>query len=102
MKLGELLAHISNHSATLSLFLPAEQEWNSDTQCNLVELDPYNEESRNQPMDGTSYILGLEDVRSIVNNTRQQIPNANQDQLVEALIHYLDFDAYIDFSGNGS
>lgn len=101
MTLGEVLQDPSKYEDCVALFMSRDEKWGLNTRCVLPELDPYDEETYKQVIEGMTYVLGITDVQDIVWNAKAQIPNATQQQLLDAFLYYFDHDAFIDFAKVG-
>jgi hypothetical protein len=81
------------------LCLPAETEWNAETRCAIVESDEINDPDQH-PLAVAHELtrtIGTNEVLDILINAREQLPKADFDKLLDALLFYCDNDAFIDF-----
>ena len=82
-----------------NLYLPSHRKWTEDSEAAV--LDTENEEEPENPafaqMHSLMRALSISDVQQIVYNAKQQRPNADTTELVQAFQFYFDRDAFIDF-----
>lgn len=96
--LGTILQEIEDHHWQSLLFVEADVQLTPSTRVQVVERDKDTREPL-QPVDpALRRLLSVSDVRDIVINAMQQVPNATVGQLVEALQYYVSKDAFIDFA----
>ena len=100
--LRELLEDIDKHPWEFALFMPHGVEWNLDTSCTVLNPDDFNEPDPDRPKfatdHGLHYALGIQAIKSVVDNAKDQRPEATTPDLVDALNYYYDHDAYIDWA----
>ena len=88
------------------LFLPRDkQQWTLDSPAVLLELNEVppgteNVEDVETPelakREKLKCILSGVDVQDVIGNLRQQMPDADLDDIWNAVLHYYEFDAYKD------
>jgi len=103
MFLRDVLTGINQQPWNFALYMPHGVDWNSDTQCAVLNPDDFDNESdperpRFAADNGLFYALGIQIVKSIVENATEQKPHATTSDLVDAFVYYYDNDAYIDWS----
>jgi hypothetical protein len=101
--LREVLEDIDKQPWDFALFMPHGVEWNLNTSCAVLNPDDFeNEPDPDQPKfatdHGLHYALGIQVIKSIVENARDQRPDVTTSDLVDAFIYYYDNDAYVDWS----
>lgn len=96
LTLEEALTKAKELNWKLALFCDQKYPYTADTffyiaapdEYELIELDGKRYE----------YTLMVQDLQGIVENARQQKPDANSEDLVNAFNYYMTHDAFIDFS----
>ncbi len=98
--LATTITAIENAPWNHALYLDAVRPWHEATRCAI--LDPNDVDDPDLDADpefalrnGLRYVLTVADVQDIVLNTLQQKMNASINDLIHALTHYYDHDAYI-------
>jgi hypothetical protein len=89
------------------LFLPRDKQWTLESPAVLLELNEVPPGTENVEEVATPelakretlkrILLGV-DVQGIIDNVRQQMPDADLDDIWNAVLHYYEFDAYKDMS----
>ena len=96
--LGYVLHNIERFSWSDDLYLPPDQPWEERTPCAVLdtsELDEGEEPELARSL-GLAYALTVQDVRGIVGNVRELVPQPTTGQLLAALKYYYEHDAFID------
>jgi hypothetical protein len=99
--LGEVLLTADQLQLDADLFLPFDEEWGPDTRCAVETVDPYADEPEVPELaarHGLGRTLQAAQVQDIVDNARQQKPEASMAELIAAFLFYYDRDAFIDYS----
>jgi hypothetical protein len=88
------------------LFLPEDERWTLDSLAVLLELNAVppgtkNEKEVEMPELAKSRqlkrVLLSADIQGIIDNARQQKPDADLNEIFSAILYYWEFDAYKDF-----
>jgi len=83
------------------LFLPKDEKLKQNTKCAvLFEDDNYEfteETLRFAETHGLNWHLGIHLVQDVITNAKLQKPKVSIDELIAALEHYLEYDAFYDF-----
>ncbi len=97
--LQDILLKADHQPWNFALFLPPEKPWSLDSRCMTLDADDCDEDEvyPEAAARGLSYVIGIQDVQSIVENARQQKPEAEADDLFQAFTYYLNNDAFIVF-----
>jgi hypothetical protein len=99
--LGWVLDNVESLPWQHALYLRSDRPWTLDTPVLVLDPDDANDDE-DEPTEarlaGLRYALGIQDVRGVIENARQQRPASTQDDLLRALIYYFEHDAFIDFS----
>ncbi|WP_110589277.1 DUF7716 domain-containing protein [Microbacterium suaedae] len=100
MLLGEALWRADELPWTHALYAPAGRRLDDGELPVLVwDVDDVADDATDLPAEasalGYEYVLGVDDVQSIVANARAQRPEATTADLLLALQHYLGRDAFI-------
>lgn len=103
MTLRDMLDSIDKQPWDFALYMPHGVDWNENTLCAVLNPDDFdNEPDPDRPKfaadHGLHYALGIQVVKSIVENARAQRHGATISDLVNAFVYYYDNDAYIDWS----
>ncbi|KAI9133240.1 hypothetical protein [Acaryochloris sp. CCMEE 5410] len=89
-----------------ALYLPKNGDWQLSSVCAVLirnqDREDIDEEPKFAVVNDLRYVLQFSDVQGIVCNAKQQLPNANEDELFRAFEFYVDNDAFIDFSNEES
>ena len=84
------------------LYLPKEGKWTLESPCAILmpDLDVEDEEADPEfaVQNNLRYALLFSDLQQIVENAKEQIPNANEELLFKAFMFYYDNDAFIEFT----
>lgn len=99
INLSELLLSAEHLPWQSELFLPTGRVWTEDTKGAVLDTEDV-EDPDNPPFAvtyGLSCALGVSEIQDVVNNARQQDPNAGAAKLLQAFQFYHDNDAFIDF-----
>lgn len=108
MSFKEALVGIEATPATFWVYLPADQNWNLDSECAILESDEVPPELEDDPDAGVPEFakqnnlvqaLSVAVLQDIVINARTQKPNATLDDLLRAFAYYFEHDAFIDLKG---
>ncbi|NML35503.1 RHS repeat-associated core domain-containing protein [Paraburkholderia antibiotica] len=102
-RLKDVLQDIDQQPWDFALYMPHGVDWNEDTQCAVLNPDDFeNEPDPDRPIfavdHGLHHALGIQVVKSIVENAKLQLADADASNLVSAFVYYYDNDAYIDWS----
>jgi len=98
--LGAVLTRPETARCDEALFLPLGAAWDTATACAILAVDRYDEGEDEPPFarqHGLTRVLSIDQVQDIVANAREQIAEASPEQLLAALLHYYDRDAFIVF-----
>ncbi|UFU07464.1 DUF7716 domain-containing protein [Ruania halotolerans] len=100
MLLGEVLWTAGDLPWTHALYAPADRRFDDESLPVLVwDVDDVADDATDLPSEasalGYEYVLGIDDVQSIVANARAQRPGATTADLLLAFQHYLARDAFI-------
>lgn len=98
--LREALLSVGDSVSEAALFLPPDEVWGLGTRCAIFEVDTYADLEAEPPLarqQGLRRAVGADQIRDIIENTRQQIPNPSPEQLLAAFLFYYDRDAFINF-----
>ncbi|TDQ37164.1 DUF7716 domain-containing protein [Aureibacillus halotolerans] len=95
--LREVLVNVEKFSWEDSLFLPPTETWSLDTNCAILNTDDLDdeEEPRFAIDNNLKDALTIQDVQGVVMNIREQHPECTDDDLLKALLHYYQHDAFI-------
>jgi len=99
--LGDVLGSPGRYPWDGSLFLPRDEVWTLQSKCAVIRDEITIYESDEHPFaneQGLSLALGVASVQDIVENAKQQLPEANPEQLLSAFLYYYDNDAFIEFA----
>lgn len=97
--LGDLLSNIESYSEDLDLYLPNSQNWEKNTLCKLFQDEEDFQRTKELNHCGHyQYILGLYDVKDVIDNAKQQKTKISLDDLIKALKFYFQNDAFIQFN----
>ncbi len=103
ISLGEALAHSESAHGDEALFLPMNVAWGTATSCAILAVDQYDESEPDPPFAREHRLakaLRMDQVEDIVANAKEQIGDPSPEQMVAALLHYYERDAFIDFEAN--
>ncbi|NPC52746.1 hypothetical protein HPC50_37435 [Corallococcus exiguus] len=97
--LGQVLLEVDeDRTYGFALYMRDGPPWLGSTECMFLERDVYSGELPEAAAgNGLRYILSGSHVFQVVNNARQQRPDAGVADLVEALSFYFRNDAFIVF-----
>jgi|SRR6267378_3482913 len=85
------------------LFLPRDKQWTLESPAVLLELNEVppgteNVEDVETPelakRENLKRVLLGADVQGVIDNARQQVPDADLDEIFRAVLYYYEFDAY--------
>jgi hypothetical protein len=82
-----------------ALYLPRGEVWLLSTKCAVLDPDDCEDEEEEPALareNGLSYALGIQDVRGVVENAKQQDPDIDLATLLKALRYYYDHDAFME------
>lgn len=86
-----------------ALYLPSGAGWTLDSVAIVWDPDdvdnPGDDESVPEPAArlGLRYVLSIHDLRGTVRNARAQLGDCSDEDLLRALVHYFERDAFIAF-----
>jgi hypothetical protein len=81
------------HELDDSVYVPAGTEASLDTEVNVLPFD----RARKRPIEGQQYLLGIEQIRDVVEGLEQQLGRAaTPTERLRAVLHYARHDAFID------
>ena len=101
LKLSQVLESAEQLPFEGDLFLPKNEKLNQDTKCAIL-LEDDNFEFTEETLlfaetHGLNYHFGIYLVQDVVGNAKLQKSEVSVDELVTALEHYLEYDAFYDF-----
>ena len=101
LKLSQVLESVEQLPDEGDLFLPSYEKFNQDTKC-AVLLEDDNFEFTEETLlfaetHGLHFHFGIHLVQDVVANAKLQKSEVSVDELVRALEHYLEYDAFYDF-----
>lgn len=99
--LGWVLDHAASLPWDHAIYLPSEERWTLTTRCLVLNPDDCAD-NEGEPAEararGLRYALGVQDVKGIVDNARQQSVHLSAEDLFGSFLYYYDHDAFIDLS----
>ena len=98
--LGWILDNVGSVPWGHALYLSPNEPWTLDTPALVLNPDDASddeEEPEEARAAGLRYALGIQDVKGVADNARQQRKEATTGDLLRALRYYYDHDAFIDF-----
>lgn len=102
-RLGDILREVTESGgAYKGLFFPEGEDLTPEALCAVIRLDEFHPEASIQQIEeetGLSFVLDMDQVREVVLNARAQRADVTEGQLVEALAHYYERDAFLRFEG---
>ena len=94
--LSSVLEQVESLPWDFALYLP-KQPWGLETPALILDPDDC-EDDQEEPAEararGFRYALGVQDVKGVVENARQQRPAIDTPGLLQAMQYYYDHDAY--------
>lgn len=100
--LGEALRGAASLPWTHALYVPVTADFSSERLSVLVwdvdDVDGEDDLPEAARALGYEYVLGVHDIQGIVANAWEQRPGASVADLLVAFRHYLDRDAFVDWS----
>ncbi|WP_224242643.1 DUF7716 domain-containing protein [Hyalangium gracile] len=98
--LGKILRAIKEPTRGYALYMRGGLPWAAHSEACILERDLYSDDLPPfAEANGLVKILSAAQVLEVVDNARLQKPNVSEQELVEALAHYCNRDAFIEFSG---
>ena len=94
----DLLENIDKIDENLNVFFPKNKNITKDTQSILLtdkELEEIDEMHDNV-FDNKYYGIGVDVLKDIIENLNQQVEHPTENRKLEALIFYIDNDAFIE------
>lgn len=101
LHLKELLTNIDEIDWDLALYVRSSEKLSLDAKC--IVLDPEETEDPDGSTyefaidSGFTYCLSIADIQDIKSNACQQLENPTVDSLFEAVLYYIENDAFITF-----
>lgn len=99
--LGRLLNRPEEHPWNHALYAPPEAAFDETLPVLIWDVDDIAEDDAELPAEalalGYDYVLNMQTVQSIVANARQQRPEADTKDLLDALAYYYENDAFMVF-----
>jgi len=91
--LGDVLSDWGKYELDDSIYVPEGVEPTLDLDVSVLSFDPV----RKRSFDGKEYLLGIEQVRDVIEGLEQQIGRSStQSERLRAVLHYARYDAFID------
>ncbi len=91
--LGDLLDGWRHFALDDSIYVPAGKEPALDTEVNVLAFD----RARKRAFEGQHYLLGIEQVRDVVEGLERQIGRTTTpNERLRAVLHFARHDAFID------
>jgi len=97
--IGAVLKSIHELPWNHALYLPSGETWLLSTKCAVLDPDDCEDEEEEPAFareSGLGYALGIQDVRGVVENARQQKPDIDLATLLQSLRYYYDNDAFME------
>ena len=85
-----------------ALYRQGDPEWTAETPCFILDPEIYEDtaEGRQLATDhGLRFVLGTHQIHEIVDNLYAQVGEPSTDELLDALVYYLENDAFKEFDG---
>ena len=97
----DVLMDASNLHWSDSLFLPEDEEWKLETKGIVWDPDDVESDEDEVPKiaeeNGLFCSIGIQAIKQVVDNVRQQLGSCSVEQLFEAFLYHYDNDAFIEF-----
>ncbi|QNG18693.1 hypothetical protein G4H71_22185 [Rhodococcus triatomae] len=99
LTLGDVLERPLDFDWRDALYMHPGEPLRWDAPCIVHDVDDVVNDERDLPeivlAHGCEYVLGMQDVRSIVDNLRYKVPEPTAGELLEAFVFYVENDAFI-------
>lgn len=99
MILRDVLINSSEFRWDFALFMSFDTVWNLHTPCLVLKLNDCKDDDTQLIAEDTEmeYVMGIQQIQSIVGNAEQQIEKASEEMLLKAFLYYYDNDAFLVF-----
>ncbi|HKE23024.1 MAG TPA: hypothetical protein VKB88_11595 [Bryobacteraceae bacterium] len=102
--LAKILNEIAKQPWDHALFVEGNCPWREDARCAVLNPDDSDDPDEDPPFakeSGLKYALNVQQARSVVENLRQQMPQAGPSDLTDAFNFYAKNDAFIRVGASG-